>query len=72
MNNETKQAMIWCVQGGWDYEGMDDEIRLFTSEAVARQWEQRLQERRMYDRIEVWQQRVLDECPEDNGPEDND
>jgi len=64
MNNETKQPMIWCVQGGWDYEGMDDEIRLFTSEALARQWEQRLQERRSYDTILVWQQMVLDTLPE--------
>jgi hypothetical protein len=56
--------MIWCVQGGWEYEGRDDEIRLFTSEALARQWEERLEERRMYDHIEVWQQQVMDTLPE--------
>ena len=64
MKNETKQPMIWCVQGGWDYEGMDDEIRLFTSEALALQWKQKIEQTRNYDRIEVWQQMVLDTLPE--------
>ena len=62
--NETNQPMIYCVQGGWDYEGMDDEIRLFTSEALALEWKAVLEAKRSYDRIEVWRQLVLDTLPE--------
>jgi len=66
MNNKANDMAIWCVQGGWDYEGMDNEIRLFTSETLALQWEQQIQQTRNYDTIEVWKQNVLNECPEDN------
>ena len=66
MNNKANDMAIWCVQGGWDYEGMDNEIRLFASEALALQWEQQIQQTRNYDHIDVWKQLVLSECPEDN------
>jgi hypothetical protein len=43
---------------------MDDEIRLFTSEALALEWKAVLEAKRSYDRIEVWRQMVLDTLPE--------